>query len=120
LKRHQTSTISFNQINFVSAGLPDGLFSNQKSKFGQILEGSELKMLVYFMTIWNILFKNMVIFGIVWGHLVYLSNFGTFGPKKNLATLRLNSNFFFLLFLAKVATCRLDPFHKTHRFHRSV
>jgi hypothetical protein len=34
-------------------GLPDGLFSNKK--FGQILDGLDGKMLIYFMTVWNIL-----------------------------------------------------------------
>jgi hypothetical protein len=31
------------------SGLPDGIFSNQKSQFGQILEGLAIKVLVYFM-----------------------------------------------------------------------
>jgi hypothetical protein len=35
-----------------SAGLPDGLFSNQKSQFGKkIFRASDWKMLVYFMAI---------------------------------------------------------------------
>jgi hypothetical protein len=53
------------------AGLPDGLFSDQKSQFLQILEG--LGMLVfcfdhleYFTAIWY----NLWPFGIVCGHLV--------------------------------------------------
>jgi hypothetical protein len=36
------------------AGLPDGLFSNQKSQFGYILVGLVEKV-GSFMTIWNIL-----------------------------------------------------------------
>jgi hypothetical protein len=45
-----------------SAGLPDGLFSNQKSQFGKILEVLRLEIvykffgrLEYFMEIWDIL-----------------------------------------------------------------
>jgi hypothetical protein len=45
-----------------SPGLPDGFFSKQKSKFGQILEGLRWEILYifwsyleYFMTIWYIL-----------------------------------------------------------------
>jgi hypothetical protein len=60
------------------SGLPDGFFSNQKSKFGQILEslGILYGHLGYFMTIWCL-----------------LCSFGTFFPgfgimnRKNLATL---------------------------------
>jgi hypothetical protein len=36
-------------------GLPDGLFSFQKSQFGHILEGLGIKMLVYFMAVWHML-----------------------------------------------------------------
>jgi hypothetical protein len=46
----------------LEAGLPDGLFSNQKSQFGQILEGLRWKNvaifydpLEYLMDIWDIL-----------------------------------------------------------------
>jgi hypothetical protein len=35
--------------------LPDGLFSNQKSRFGYILEGLGMGNVGSFMTIWNIL-----------------------------------------------------------------
>jgi hypothetical protein len=64
-------------------GLQDGLFSNQKSKFGYILEALECKMLLYFITIWNYftaLWYNVWPLGIVCGHLVYFSRFGIFGP----------------------------------------
>jgi hypothetical protein len=37
------------------AGLPDGLFSNQKSQYGYILEGRGMETVGSFMTIWNIL-----------------------------------------------------------------
>jgi hypothetical protein len=57
-------------------GLPDGLFSNQKSQFGQILEvlgmenvGIFNDHLEYFTSIWY----NSPPFDIVCGHLVYFS-----------------------------------------------
>jgi hypothetical protein len=37
------------------AGLPDGLFSDQKYQFGKFWRVLRWKMLVYFMTIWHIL-----------------------------------------------------------------
>jgi hypothetical protein len=65
--------------------LPDGLFSNQKYQFGYILEdlgmenvGLFYDHLEYFTAIWYISLQ----FGIVSGHLVYFSCFGTFGPGK--------------------------------------
>jgi hypothetical protein len=65
--------------------LPDGLFSNQKSKFGLILEGLLMENLgifydhlVYFTAIANILGT----FGIFCGNLVYLPLFWYFGPRK--------------------------------------
>jgi hypothetical protein len=42
----------------------------------------ELKMLLYFMTIWNILWPFDIIYGIVCGHLVYSSHFSMYGPRK--------------------------------------
>jgi hypothetical protein len=39
--------------------------------------------LEYFTAIWY----NLRQFGIVCGHLVYFSQFGVFGPRKNLTTL---------------------------------
>jgi hypothetical protein len=66
-------------------GLPDGLFSNQNSQFGYILEGLGMgnvfilnDHLEYFMAIWY----NLWQFGIVCGHLVYFSHFGMFGQRK--------------------------------------
>jgi hypothetical protein len=66
-------------------GLPDGLFSQQKSQFGYILEGLEMKHVgvfydtsEYFMAIWYILWP----FGIVCGHLVYFSRIGMFRPRE--------------------------------------
>jgi hypothetical protein len=44
------------------------------------------KMLVYFMTIWNILrplgVHNVWPFGTVCGHLVYIACFGMFGARQ--------------------------------------
>jgi hypothetical protein len=71
------------------AGLPDGLFSNQKSQFGLILEGLAMDNLgifydnlVYFKAVENILWP----FGIFCGNLVYFPPFWYFG-QRNLATL---------------------------------
>jgi hypothetical protein len=69
-------------------GLPDGILSNQKSKFGQILEGLAMEdvgtfwpfglfygHLVYFMTIWHILWYVFSRFGMLYqeqsGNLAY-------------------------------------------------
>jgi hypothetical protein len=63
--------------------LPDGLFSNQKSQFGLILDGLAMENLgifcdhlVYFTAIGNILWP----FGIFGSNLVYFSPFWYFGP----------------------------------------
>jgi hypothetical protein len=49
------------EIDFSNAGLPDGLFSNQKSQFGEILEDLRMESagiffghLEYFTVIWYI------------------------------------------------------------------
>jgi hypothetical protein len=64
--------------NGFQAGLPDGLFSNQKSQFGYILEGLAMENLgifydhlVYFTATEHILWP----FGIFCGHLVYFPPF---------------------------------------------
>jgi hypothetical protein len=66
-------------------GLPDGLFSNQQSQFGKILEG--LAMLVYFMTIWSILWPLEIFymwpFGIFCGNLVFFPRFGILDQEKS-------------------------------------
>jgi hypothetical protein len=54
--------------------LPDGFFSNHKSKFGQILKGLRWGNVDIFRAIWNILW----IFGIFHDHLVHFCSFGTF------------------------------------------
>jgi hypothetical protein len=52
---------------YLTPGLPDGLFSNQKNRnLGKFWRALERKMLVYFMTIWNILRP----FGIIYGRFV--------------------------------------------------
>jgi hypothetical protein len=67
------------------SGLLDGLFSNQKSKFGYNLVGLGMEKvgifydhLEYFTAIWHISWP----FGIVCGHLVYFSRFGMLRPRK--------------------------------------
>jgi hypothetical protein len=66
--------------------LPDGIFSNQKSQFGQILEGHGMEDVVIFVTILSILLP----FGIFYGHSAYLppfrcifSRFGMLHPEKS-------------------------------------
>jgi hypothetical protein len=62
--------------------LPDGIFSNRKSEFGQILEGLEME---------NFGIRPFII---LYGHLVIWYIFPILGCfiKKNLATLMLPSN----------------------------
>jgi hypothetical protein len=63
----------------------DGLLSNQKSKFGSILEGLWMvnvgifyDHLEYFIAIWY----NLWPFGVISGHLLHFSQFGMFWPRK--------------------------------------
>jgi hypothetical protein len=64
--------------------MPDGLFSNQKSQFGQILEGLAMEnvrnfvSIVYFSAIGNMLW----LFCIFCGHLVYFPPFWCVVPRK--------------------------------------
>jgi hypothetical protein len=60
------------------AGLPDGIFSNLKSQFGEIFKGLEMEevcisyvRLVYFTDIWYTLWP----FGLFVGYLVYFPPF---------------------------------------------
>jgi hypothetical protein len=76
---------------YISSRFPDGLFSNQKSQFGSILEGLAMEnvgifnvLLVNFTAILNIL----RLFGIVFDHLVCFPVLVSC-TKKNLATLYL-------------------------------
>jgi hypothetical protein len=42
------SIVKYRRINEVPAGLPDGLFSNQKSKFGYILDSLAMEDVIYY------------------------------------------------------------------------
>jgi hypothetical protein len=61
-------------------------FQTKNPNLGKFWRALECKMLVYFMTIWNILrtfgICNLWPFGIVCGRLVYFVRFGMFGPRK--------------------------------------
>jgi hypothetical protein len=66
------------------AGLPDGIFSNQKSQFDYILRASDWKFLVnnygrseYWIIIWNILWP----FGLFCGLLIYFIPFRYVVPR---------------------------------------
>jgi hypothetical protein len=65
--------------------LPDGIFSNQKSKFGQFLLC--IYMLVYFMDIWYTYFTAIwyiiLAFGVFYCYSVYFSPFWYIVPKKH-------------------------------------
>jgi hypothetical protein len=80
-----TGLALYDKIEFFGAmtngtGLPDGIFSNQKSKFGSILEGLEMEDVGIFylhMVIWNILCR-LVWFVFIWqccDNLVHFSPF---------------------------------------------
>jgi hypothetical protein len=67
-------------------GLPDGLFSNQKSNFGKILEGHAMEddgifygHSVHFTVFWDILWA----FGVISSNLVYFSRFGILYKEKS-------------------------------------
>jgi hypothetical protein len=77
------------QLGYV-AGLPDGLFSNQKSKFGEILEGLAMKDVGIFykhLVHFTVFRYILLTFGTVRGNLVHFSPVLVFCTKKNLATL---------------------------------
>jgi hypothetical protein len=80
------ATWSGNLFLLFVAGLPDGLFSYQKSKFGYILEvlgmenvGIFYGHLEYFMTIWYVSWP----FCIFCGHLVFFPCFGMLYQEKS-------------------------------------
>jgi hypothetical protein len=68
------------------SGLPDGLFSNQKSQVNFGGPWNRKCCYVYFMTICNLLHMaighNVWQFGVVCRHLLYFYHFGMFGPRK--------------------------------------
>jgi hypothetical protein len=86
-----SSTLEGNDsLNGCASGLRDGLFSNQKSQFGYILEGLGMENvgiyyahLEYFTAIWY----NVWPLVINCGHLVYFFQLWYVWTKKNLATL---------------------------------
>jgi hypothetical protein len=63
----------------LESGLPDGIFPNQKSHFGYILEDLAMEDVGAFMAIWSI----MLPFGICYGYLVYFLPFWYVVPKKS-------------------------------------
>jgi hypothetical protein len=65
--------------------LPDGIFSNQKSQFGEILVGLAMEdvgifydLLVFFTAICSLVRA----FGVCYGNLLYFSRFWYFVPRK--------------------------------------
>jgi hypothetical protein len=78
------SVCSFSKRTFVP-GLPDGLFSNQKSQFGKILEDLARKNIGIFYDHWvNFAATGSILwpFFIFCGHLVYFSPFWYLVPRK--------------------------------------
>jgi hypothetical protein len=76
--------------SFSATGLPDGLFSNQKSKFWYNLEGLGIETVVIFyglLEYFTAILYNLQPFGTVCGHLVYFIPFWYVWTKKNLSTL---------------------------------
>jgi hypothetical protein len=70
--KHHKSASKLSSAFGIGAGLPDGSFSFQNSNLGTIRRALELKMLVYLMTILNILlpygifYGNLVEFVVIW------------------------------------------------------
>jgi hypothetical protein len=92
-------------------GLPDGIFSNQKFRFGSILEGLAMEdvdmlfgHLVYFTAIWYIVWP----FDIWYEYLVFFPILVCW-TMNNLATLK----------YVQFYSIRLDPKDEGHRFHAS-
>jgi hypothetical protein len=72
-----------------SPGLPDGLFSNQKSQFGKNFEGNGIENVVTFydhLEYFTVIWYNLQPFVIVCGHLVYFFVLECL-EQENLATL---------------------------------
>jgi hypothetical protein len=69
-------------VDSTDAGMYQGCqmvyFQTKNPNLDIFWRAAECKMLVYFMTIWNILRPC----GIIYGRLVYFSRFGMFGPRK--------------------------------------
>jgi hypothetical protein len=71
------------EFSMSGTGLPDGLFSNQKSLFGKILEGLRLENVdvfyAHFIEIWDIIRPS----GIFCVYLVHFSRFGIKYQEKS-------------------------------------
>jgi hypothetical protein len=68
-----------------ASGLPDGLFSNQKSKFAKFLEGPAMEDYGLFyghLVLFTVFCYLLWTFGIVRGNLVYFFPFWYFVPRK--------------------------------------
>jgi hypothetical protein len=66
-----------------ASGLPDGLFSNQKSKYGEILEVLAMEDVVIFnghLVHFTVFCYILLTYGIVRGNLVYFLPFWYFVP----------------------------------------
>jgi hypothetical protein len=63
------------RLNVFKTGLPDGLFSSQKSRLGDILEGLGMGNVLFYdhLEYFTVIWYNLWQFGIVCGHLVYFS-----------------------------------------------
>jgi hypothetical protein len=70
----------------LAAGLPDGLFSNQKIPIWVYFGGPGIETFGIFMTIWNILrpfgkvYGSLVLFRVIW---YYFSRFDTLDRAKS-------------------------------------
>jgi hypothetical protein len=86
----KAETRAWPRLMLSEPGLPDGIFSNQKSKFGSILEGIAMEAVgifhghvVYFKAVWYICWP----FGIFYIGIWYIFPVLVCCTKKNLATL---------------------------------
>jgi uncharacterized membrane protein len=93
--------------------LPDGFFLNQKSQFGNILEGLDGKMLIYFSAFRNILrtfgifYYYLVLFVFIW---YIFSGFGIVYQEKSGNPARFHEDHFkfFTIFSNKKERRRCD------------
>jgi hypothetical protein len=83
--------------NFAGAGLPDGIFSYQKSNFGNFLDGNEMENVGIFYRLSVIVWS----FGILYPVLVYIC---TYCIKKNLATLMWLLRFYYHINIWNIMT----------------
>jgi hypothetical protein len=86
--RVRAKSFGFGLFSSLGSGMPDGVFSNQKSKFWEIL-GLAMEDVVYFMDTWSVFMAIWYIlwtFGIFCGNLVYFPRMLVCCTKKNLAT----------------------------------